>query len=136
MEEPTPITTNLKFLSPQDAEDEDEEGDSQKLPAPPQFQYDPAYGISTPAPNDIVCGRGKMTVAHLGNRRFRKLVMARKDDYQKARRRDHKTRITLELVQQLRGGPDGGRYVNRGWSFGVDTLAITERLNVLAFFVV
>lgn len=108
MEEPTPITTNMNFLSPHVAADEDD--DCQKQPAPPpQFQYDPAYGISTPAPNDIVCGRGKMTVAHAGNRRFRKLVMARKDDYQKARRRDHKTRITLELVQQLRSGPDGGR---------------------------
>jgi hypothetical protein len=50
-----------------------------------------------------------MTVAHPGNRRFRRLVHNRKDDYQKARRRDHKTRITLELVQELRAGPDGGR---------------------------
>eukprot|EP00526_Cylindrotheca_closterium_P019275 CAMPEP_0113617342 /NCGR_PEP_ID=MMETSP0017_2-20120614/8726_1 /TAXON_ID=2856 /ORGANISM="Cylindrotheca closterium" /LENGTH=220 /DNA_ID=CAMNT_0000526725 /DNA_START=203 /DNA_END=865 /DNA_ORIENTATION=- /assembly_acc=CAM_ASM_000147 len=76
-----------------------------------EFHYDPAYGIKTPEPNDIVCGRGKMTVAHPGNRRFRRLVNNRKEDYQKARRRDHKTRITLELVQELRGGPDGGRFL-------------------------
>jgi hypothetical protein len=84
--------------------------------SPPQsnIQLDLSLGITTPAPTDIVCGRGKMTIAHPGNRRFRKLVIDRKDDYQKARRRDHKTRITLELVHQLRSGPEGGRYVVLG----------------------
>eukprot|EP00980_Cylindrotheca_fusiformis_P009035 scaffold1939_cov92-Cylindrotheca_fusiformis.AAC.8 len=108
MDIPTPITSNLTFFPQPLAVDED--GDSEK-PAKSAFKYDPAYGISSPAPNDIVCGRGKMTIAHPGNRRFRKLVAEMKDDYQKARRRDHKTRITLELVQQLRSGPDGGRFL-------------------------
>ena len=77
--------------------------------APPQIKYDPRDGIRTPAPTDVICGRGKMTVAHPGNRRFRELVMQRKDEYQKALRRDDKTRITFELVQSLRHGPEGGR---------------------------
>ena len=51
------------------------------------------------------------TVAHPGNRRFRQLIMEKKDEYQKAIRRDDKTRITLELVQSLRNGPDGGRFL-------------------------
>jgi hypothetical protein len=50
-----------------------------------------------------------MTIAHLGNRRFRQAVMDKKDEYQKAIRRDDKTRITFELVQNLRNGPEGGR---------------------------
>jgi hypothetical protein len=50
-----------------------------------------------------------MTVAHPGNRRFRQLVMEKKQTYQKARRRDDKTRITFELVHNLRSGPEGGR---------------------------
>lgn len=49
-----------------------------------------------------------MTSSHPGNRRFRELVMEKKQAYQRARRRDDKTRITFELVQTLR---DGGRYV-------------------------
>jgi hypothetical protein len=65
--------------------------------------------MMTPAPGDVICGRGKMTIAHPGNRRFRQLVMDKKDAYQKARRRDDKTRITFELVQKLRTGPEGGR---------------------------
>jgi len=67
-------------------------------------------GISSPAQHDIICGRGKMTSSHPGNRRFRDLVLEKKQAYQRARRRDDKTRITFELVQTLR---DAGRYVDR-----------------------
>ena len=75
----------------------------------PPFQYDPSKGIRKPGPTDVICGRGKMTFAHPGNRRFKTLVMEKKDQYQKATRRDDKTRITHELVQNLRNGPEGGR---------------------------
>ena len=63
-------------------------------------------GIPTPSPEDVICGRGKMTSSHPGNRRFRELVLDKKQAYQRARRRDDKTRITFELVQTLR---EGGR---------------------------
>ena len=91
--EPTPITTNMELLSDIDA----------------HIVYDPSKGIRTPAPTDVICGRGKMTIAHPGNRRFRQLVIDQQDAYQKAKRRDDKTRITFELVQQLRNCPEGGR---------------------------
>jgi hypothetical protein len=94
MEQPTPITTNMELLSGA--------GD-------PQIDYDPSKGIRTPAPTDVICGRGKTTQTHPGNRRFRQLVIAQKDAYQKAKRRDDKSRITFDLVHQLRKGPDGGR---------------------------
>jgi hypothetical protein len=93
-QQPTPITTNMELLSGA--------GD-------PQINYDPSKGIRTPAPTDVICGRGKMTVAHPGNRRFRQLVMAQKNAYQKAKRRDDKSRITFDLVHQLRTGNEGGR---------------------------
>lgn len=73
------------------------------------MNYDPSKGIQTPEPTDVICGRGKMTVTHPGNLRFRQLVMGKKDVYQKAKRRDDKTRITFELVQTVRNGPEGGR---------------------------
>ncbi len=74
-----------------------------------EFQSSPTRcspGIQTPAPEDVICGRGQMTSSHPGNRRFRELVLDKKQAYQRARRRDDKTRITSELVQTLR---EGGR---------------------------
>ena len=70
--------------------------------------FDRSQGIPNPSPIDVICGRGKMTVAHPGNRKFRDLVLTKKRAYQLARRRDDKTKITFELVQKLRLG---GRYV-------------------------
>jgi hypothetical protein len=59
-------------------------------------------------PMDIVCGRGSR-VAHPGNQRFRKIVLDYKEAYQKAQRRDDKTRITQEIVEALRSGPEPSR---------------------------
>jgi hypothetical protein len=59
-------------------------------------------------PMDIVCGRGSR-VAHPGNQRFRKIILERKQEYQKAQRRDEKTRITHEIVEILRSGPEPSR---------------------------
>jgi hypothetical protein len=113
MENPTPITTNMDLLGrPMEVT---------RSPSSPtslssslssnayNITYDPSQGIQVPGPTDVICGRGKMTVAHPGNKRFRQLVRERKDAYQRARRRDAKTRITCELVHTLRTGPDGGR---------------------------
>lgn len=69
-------------------------------------EYNESEGIKSPSPDDIICGRGKMTIAHPGNRKFRELVQSHKRAYQLARRRDDKTKITFDLVQQLR---EGGR---------------------------
>lgn len=46
-------------------------------------------------------GRGK-SIAHKGNAKFRNLINLRKDEYQAARRREDKTRLTIEIVQELR----------------------------------
>ena len=62
---------------------------------------DPKDGILHPEPNDIICGRGK-SIAHKGNARFRQLINEKKDEYQAARRREDKTRLTMEIVHELR----------------------------------
>jgi hypothetical protein len=59
--------------------------------------------IPAPEPMDVICGRGK-SISHPGNQRFRKMILAKKEAYQKARRRDEKTRITFEIVVELRQG--------------------------------
>ncbi|CAB9512423.1 expressed unknown protein [Seminavis robusta] len=58
-------------------------------------------GILQPEPDDIICGRGK-SIAHKGNAKFRELINAKKDEYQAARRREDKTRLTMEIVRELR----------------------------------
>jgi hypothetical protein len=64
--------------------------------------------IPTPGPMDVICGRGK-SVSHPGNQRFRRIILAKKEAYQKARRRDEKTRITFEIVVELRRGSQPSR---------------------------
>ena len=65
----------------------------------------------TPNRMDILCGRGKSISAHPGNVRFRETIAARRDDYQKAKRREVKTRITEEVVAVLQNGAEPSRYV-------------------------
>jgi hypothetical protein len=72
------------------------------------IQFDPAQGIREPNANDVVCGRGRSSIEHPANQRFRDLINQHKDMYQKAKRRDEKTKITCELVDRLR---QDGRYV-------------------------
>jgi hypothetical protein len=64
--------------------------------------------IPTPGPMDVICGRGK-SVSHPGNQRFRRVILAKKEAYQKARRRDEKTKITFEIVVELRRGSQPSR---------------------------
>ena len=64
-------------------------------------KLDPKDGILHPEPDDIICGRGK-SIAHKGNARFRQLINEKKDEYQAARRREDKTRLTMEIVHELR----------------------------------
>ena len=64
--------------------------------------------ITTPGTWDILCGRGK-SAAHPGNQRFRQIIQSRRDEYQRAVRRDDKTKITFEIVESLRNGPNASR---------------------------
>lgn len=81
---------------------EGEEGSSTASGSDVMQQFEPAQGIPEPNPNDILCGRGRSTSDHPANVRFRELVSQNKDGYQKAKRRDDKTKITCELVDLLR----------------------------------
>ena len=84
-------------------------------PSPPTEQQQtctkPKQWVQTPLPTDIICGRGAR-MSHPGNQRFRDLVLAHRASYQKAKRREDKTRITAEIVNRLMGGTTApARYV-------------------------
>lgn len=66
--------------------------------------------VAEPLPMDVICGRGSR-ITHPGNQRFRKLVAEQKDTYQRAKRREDKTKITLDIVQKLMRCEEPSRYV-------------------------
>ena len=90
-----------------DEDDEDEDENDVGRHFRPSTTTLSSPGIGAPALKDVICGRGKMTSSHPGNRKLRDLVIQRKLEYQRAKRRDEKTSITSEIVQTLR---ELGRY--------------------------
>ncbi len=65
----------------------------------------PQTWFSQPSEHDIVCGRGKSICAHPGNQKFRRMILARREEYQSTVKRDDKARITAQVVQALCNGP-------------------------------
>lgn len=66
-------------------------------------EVSPAYDDdSVPSNIDILCGRDKESYGHAGNRRFRAIISTYRDEYQNAKSRDNKTRITDEIVASIR----------------------------------
>jgi hypothetical protein len=86
---------------------EDEEDDGLDLSLFPAVQ-DPSMAVKAPEDKDVICGRGK-SVSHPGNLKFRRLVLNRKDEYMQAKRREDKTRIATEIVDELRSGSKPSR---------------------------
>lgn len=54
-----------------------------------------------PNDNDVICGRGTSS-NHKGNALLRKLVAARKAEYNNSTRRDEKTRISNEILKEMK----------------------------------
>lgn len=83
------------------------EGDKAETPSQPTFV--PGHKASTePRSQDVICGRGKC-MRHPGNQRLASLINARRKDYQKATRREDKTRIKYEIVHTMQHGPKPAR---------------------------
>lgn len=58
---------------------------------------------------DVICGRGKKCYSHIGNDKFRQLVMGRLDEYSKARSKLDKSAVLNDVVEQVRlASPQGG----------------------------
>jgi hypothetical protein len=68
----------------------------------PYSEFSPSYDDTVPSHIDILCGRDKESYRHAGNRRFRAIISKYRDEYQNAKSRDDKTRITDEIVASIR----------------------------------
>ena len=69
--------------------------------------------IRTPHPHDVLSGRGGGINAHPGNVVFREWVHVRKEDYNLAPNKAEKTRVALEVMDQVRNQDPPGRFLTR-----------------------
>lgn len=70
----------------------------------------PLSDIKDPHQNDVLYGRGGGTNHHPGNKRYRKLVDARKVDYVNSKRLD-KPLVALEIIKTWRSQKPPGRFL-------------------------
>mmetsp|Transcript_14573 Transcript_14573/g.16951 ORF Transcript_14573/g.16951 Transcript_14573/m.16951 type:complete len:786 (-) Transcript_14573:134-2491(-) len=70
----------------------------------------PLSDIKEPHTNDVLYGRGGGTNHHPGNKRYRKLVEARKVDYVNSKRLD-KPLVALEIIKHWRTQEPPGRFL-------------------------
>lgn len=63
----------------------------------------------TPGDDDVICGRGKKCYSHVGNERFRLVVLESLDDYAQAKSKLDKSGVLARVVDQVRAkSPKGG----------------------------
>lgn len=72
----------------------------------------PATSIPGVSPKDVLCGRDKISHAHVGNKYFRKIIESHREDYQYAGTRDKKTQITSVIIAAVQA--QGGRFLKLG----------------------
>ena len=60
---------------------------------------------------DVLCGRGKDSHAHFGNKRFQCIIQMNREAYQQASTREEKTELSNRIVQMIRSC--GGRFLKR-----------------------
>ena len=63
--------------------------------------------------NDVLCGRGSGPNDHIGNVKFRKLVLSRKAEYLSTNMRLRKARIAEEIVSTVQNKEPHGRFLKR-----------------------
>lgn len=67
-------------------------------------------------PTDVLCGRGKSSFTHVGNRRFRDAITNAIDEYNNSESRLAKSRVVQRIVEKIKG--EGGRFLKRDRSSG------------------
>jgi len=68
--------------------------------------------------NDVYCGRGNLCYNHIGNRRFRTIILANLDRYTTAKTKTDKTTIIYEIVDHVRATSPNGGFVRQDRASG------------------
>jgi hypothetical protein len=78
------------------------------------------YGKRIPLPfdyqlhdNDVYCGRGTDCLNHVGNFRFRQIVLLNLDRYNSAKKKHEKSTILNEIVEYIRSSSSGVGFVTK-----------------------
>jgi hypothetical protein len=66
---------------------------------------------------DVLCGRDKVSHAHIGNKHFRRIIETFREGYQKADCRDQKTNITCSVIARIHSY--GGRFLKLNEDTGI-----------------
>lgn len=78
-----------------------------------------------PTPNDVICGKDRMVISHVGNKCFRRMIEMNRVAYQTASSRRTKTEITRAIEDMIRGF--GGRFLKLNEKTGrLEELSGTE----------
>lgn len=64
----------------------------------------------TPGSNDVICSKGAESYNHVGNNRFRKLILSQLEQYEKASKPE-KTLIVSSMVETIRDS--GGSFIRQ-----------------------
>lgn len=72
-------------------------------------QHEAPTHVEHPGENDVLLGRGRPFINHIGNRRYRELVKSRKEDYRNSSRSRAKSMIAQEILECIR--ERGGRFL-------------------------
>ena len=71
----------------------------------------PGQAFVTPSANDVLCGRGRISFQHEGNRKFRFLIASHLSEYTQARTKKQKIDLVRSIAQTIRDR--GGRFLKQ-----------------------
>ena len=66
-----------------------------------------------PAPNHVVCARGKSYWEHSGNKRYRAIIAAASQRYSKTSNKLEKSLIVSEIIESIQGENNDGGFVKK-----------------------
>jgi hypothetical protein len=66
-----------------------------------------------PGDDDVICGRGKECMDHIGNMKFRTLVKEKLDRYSSASNKTEKSLIIMETINEVREQSPFGGFIRR-----------------------
>jgi hypothetical protein len=76
-----------------------------------QSTLDSSFG-----PTDVLCGRGKISFNHVGNKRFRELINSSMDRYMGAETRFEKSLVVHSIIEEIH--QSGGRFLKKDATAG------------------
>lgn len=90
----------------------------------PRIMTDEDTSQYEPTANDVLCGRGGGTNAHVGNKRFRALVAQFQQTYLAAKRKE-KAAIARQIVKIIEN--NGGRFLQKNSATGLWELVTDKK---------